>query len=65
MNRPTKRESKLKSFFVDREIMVKLRFNFIWLASIELIEGLEFFEKREQVHRNHEKMEEILKIPAI
>ena len=63
VKKPTERQSKLKAFFVDREIMVKLKLNFIWSASKDLIEGLDFFEKREEeIHRIHEKMEEILTI---
>ena len=57
----TKRQTNLKSFFVDREIMTKLKLNFIWSTSKYMIEALDFFEQNKvQIHNLHTKMTEVL-----
>ena len=61
VKQPTERQQKLKSFFADREVMTKLKLNFIWSSSEHLIDALDFFEQRiEEVHNLHTKMTDVL-----
>ena len=47
----TDRQIKLKEYFVGQEFMSKLKLNFIWAASKDCMDGLDFFEKRgEEIH---------------
>ena len=43
VSKPTEKQVKLKKFFVTQELMTKLKLNFIWSASKDMIETLDFF----------------------
>ena len=56
------RQERLKQFFVEREVMSRLKLKFLLSATKELIDGIDFFEKRtELLHSSRNKMEDILR----
>ena len=57
----TARQVKLKSFFIHREIMTKLKLTFISATSAYMVECLDFFEQnRVEIHNLHAKMTDVL-----
>ena len=62
VKKPTDRQKLLKAYFVDREWMSLLKMKFVIASARELIEGIDFFEKRAPLlHNAREKMETILR----
>ena len=61
IKKPKGRQEHLKSFFVDRQDMSKLKLYFVYAASEDLTAAIDFFEQRKvNVHNCSEKLEKIL-----
>ena len=57
----SERQENLKKYFVEQEFMSKLKLNFLWAASKDSMEGLDYFEERgKEIYNVHKKMDEIL-----
>ena len=62
LNKPTSRQTKLKSFFVDQEFYSLLRLEFVMAATKDFNDAINYFEGRtNKIHTIREKMEEVLR----
>ena len=62
VKKPTDRQVRLRSFFVDQEPMSLLKVTFLLAATRDLMQAIDFFEKRtELLHKSRAKMEEVLR----
>ena len=62
LKNPTDRQIKLMEFFVTREAMSELKIKFLIAATKDLVAGIDFFEKRTELHHvSRAKMEDILR----
>ena len=61
VKKPNKIDERLIAMFVDRELMTKLKLKFLYAATFEMIEKIDFFEERgAHVHNSSEVLEDIL-----
>ena len=62
LKKPTEKQNLLKAYLVDREWMTFLKIKFVYGGIRELIEGIDYFEKRDSlVHEIRSKMESLLR----
>ena len=62
LKKSTERQNLLKAYLVDREWMAFLKIKFVYGGIRELIEGIDYFEKRDSVaHEIRSKMESLLR----
>ena len=62
VKKPTDRQLRLKTFFVEQEEMSLLKAKFLLAATRELVLAIDFFEQRtELLHKSRAKMEEVLR----
>ena len=61
LKKPTERQKLLIEYFVDRQHMSKLKMMFVYSATAEMTEGIDFLESRSvNIHNAADKLENIL-----
>ena len=61
MKNPTQRQKRLIQFFVDRCDLTRIKLKFIFAATCDLNEAIDYFEKRgAHIHNTSTKLEDIL-----
>ena len=62
LKKPTDRQKQLQTWFVEKQDMSRLKMLFVYAASEDMTDAIDFFEKRDtSVHLASDKLEKILR----